>query len=331
VAVRRIAFRRGAFPRGIGALTLIVLAAACGSIAHRTAPVRTTGSVAPTPTPTPAPRPAAEATSPAPRPHPEALLPAPNAPIPRDPAALAPALTRTTLALRSAIDRWTQAGGTGSGPPPRAVVLLALYQQRVYRDLDQDPKLAARTIARLPAGLATEARTNVAAGTRLFSLVHRPSRHPPVPVRTRRPQPAGALLRSYQQAERRFGVPWEVLAAVNYIESKFGRVVSASSAGAQGPMQFIPSTWAAYGLGGDVHDPHDAILGAANYLHASGAPGDLRAALYSYNHALPYVSAVLLYARRMAHDPHAFFEYYNWQVFVLTAHGDERLTGPGLR
>ncbi len=52
-------------------------------------------------------------------------------------------------------------------------------------------------------------------------------------------------------------------------------------------------------------------------------------ALYAYNHALPYVSAVLLYARRMANDPRAFFEYYNWQVFVLTATGDRRLTGPG--
>jgi membrane-bound lytic murein transglycosylase B len=57
-------------------------------------------------------------------------------------------------------------------------------------------------------------------------------------------------------------------------------VVSASSAGAQGPIQFIPSTWAAYDLGGDVQD---AVLGAANYLHASGAPGNCRVALYYYN------------------------------------------------
>jgi Transglycosylase SLT domain len=82
----------------------------------------------------------------------------------------------------------------------------------------------------------------------------------------------------------------------NYAESKFGRVVSASSAGAQGPMQFIPSTWAAYGLGGDVHDPHDAILGAANYLHASGAPADYRVALYHYNPVPEYVDAVMRYA-----------------------------------
>jgi hypothetical protein len=252
-------------------------------------------------------------------------------PLPTDPAGLARDLARTTVGLRSAIDRWSSNGGANSWPPPRPVVLLALHQQRIYRELAQDPKLAAGAIARLPSGLATEARTNVAAGTRLFSLVHRPVRAAPTPLRTRPPQPAAVLFRYYREAQRRFHVSWEVLAAVDYIESKFGRVISASSAGAQGPMQFIPSTWAAYGLGGEVHDDHDAILGAANYLHASGAPGNYRNALYAYNHALAYVDAVLLYARRMANDPHAFFEYYNWQVFVLTPHGDQRLTGPGLR
>jgi hypothetical protein len=54
-------------------------------------------------------------------------------------------------------------------------------------------------------------------------------------------------------------------AAVNFVESAFGRVRSSSSAGVQGPMQFLPSTWAAHGLGGDVHDPRDAGLGAANW------------------------------------------------------------------
>ncbi len=90
-------------------------------------------------------------------------------------------------------------------------------------------------------------------------------------------------------------------------------------------MQFIPSTWKAYGMGGDVHDPHDAILGAANYLHASGAPGDIHRALFAYNPADLYVDAVLRFAREMARDPLAYYALYNWQVFV----GDRRLTGPG--
>jgi soluble lytic murein transglycosylase-like protein len=95
-------------------------------------------------------------------------------------------------------------------------------------------------------------------------------------------------------------------------------------------MQFIPSTWAADSLGGDVHDPHDAILGAANYLDASGAPGDYRVAPYHYNPVPEYVDAVMRYARQMTRDPRTFYAYYNWQVFVLTKYGEVRLTGPGL-
>jgi len=176
--------------------------------------------------------------------------------------------------------------------------------------------------------VAREARINVAAGSGLLSLAGPVSR--PGLIRTQPPEPAGVLLGFYREAEDRFGVSWQVLAAVNYTESKFGRVVSASSAGAQGPMQFIPSTWAAYGLGGDVHDPHDAIIGAANYLHASGAPGDYRVALYHYNPVPEYVDAVMRYARQITRDPRTFYAYYNWQVFVLTKHGELRLTGPGL-
>jgi len=266
--------------------------------------------------------------SPAVAPTPAVSLPDPNAPIPTDAAALAAALEGVTRGLKGSIDAWTTEGDPSTWPPPRAVVLQALYQQRIYRTLAHEPRLARRVIARLPARLAEEARANVTAGQDLLSLVA-PVTHP-VAFHTGRPLPADVLLGYYREAQRRFHVAWEVLAAVNYIESKFGRVTSASSAGAQGPMQFIPSTWAAYGMGGDVHDPHDAILGAANYLHASGAPGDYWRALYAYNRAWPYVEAVMLYARQMERDPRNFYAYYNWQVFVLTPSGERRLTGPGV-
>jgi membrane-bound lytic murein transglycosylase B len=121
-----------------------------------------------------------------------------------------------------------------------------------------------------------------------------------------------------------------VLAAVNLVESAYGRLRNTSTAGAQGPMQFIPSTWDAYGMGGDVRDPRDAILGAANYLSASGAPGDIRGALYAYNPSADYVNAVLAYAERIRRDPRAFFSYYAWQVYVRTTAGTRRITGPGL-
>ncbi len=263
-----------------------------------------------------------------PCPHLSTLVPQPDAWIPRAPDRLAPALDATTRSLRSAIDRWTNEGDVSSRGAPLDVQLLALYQQRIYRMLARDRALAHDIVARLSSSVAREARLNVAAGSDLLSLASPVSR--PSLIRTQPPEPPGVLLGFYREAEDRFGVAWQVLAAVNYTESKFGRVVSASSAGAQGPMQFIPSTWAAYGLGGDVHDPHDAILGAANYLRASGAPGNYRVALYHYNPVPAYVDAVMRYARQMTRDSRTFYAYYNWQVFVLTKHGELRLTGPGL-
>ena len=124
---------------------------------------------------------------------------------------------------------------------------------------------------------------------------------------------------------------WHVLAAVNFVESAFGRMRSPSSAGALGPMQFMPPTWRAYGLGGNVFRPRDAIMGAANYLSASGAPRDYWGALYHYNHSASYVEAVLRYAAEMKRDVRSFYAYYSWQVFVRTPSGLRRLTGPRLR
>jgi soluble lytic murein transglycosylase-like protein len=260
-------------------------------------------------------------------PHLTTLVPQPDAWIPRQPQALAGTLTATTVKLRTAIDRWTAKGGAAR-TPPIDVQLFALYQQRIYRVLANHPRLSSAVLPWLRGSVAVEARTNIAAARELFSLAGTVTKSGS--IHTQPPLPAGVLLDYYREAQRRFGVSWQVLAAVNYVESKFGRVVSASSAGAQGPMQFIPSTWNVYGMGGDIHDPYDAILGAANYLHRSGAPRDNRGALYHYNPVRAYVDAVMRYARQMMRDPRTFYAYYNWQVFVFTKRGDTRLTGPGL-
>ena len=244
--------------------------------------------------------------------------------------ALAAEIAKTDEQLAGAIDRWVESGDPSKGNPPQEVVLLALYEQRMYRYLVGHSGLADRTIDRLPKGMSGEAHDIVTAGGKLYALVRGHAVKSATMFKVRRPEPAGVLLGYFKQAERRFRVSWEVLAAVNYIESKFGRVKSSSYAGAQGPMQFIPSTWQRYGMGGDIHDPHDAILGAANYLHASGAPGSYRRALWHYNPSWAYVDAVLLYAHRMQEDPRAYYAFYNWQVFVVTRSGDQRLTGPGL-
>lgn len=233
------------------------------------------------------------------------------------------ALTQTTAALDDAIRTWRR----GAGRPPDDVVLYALYQQRIYRLLVRDERLGRLTLARLPRGLAGVSRDLLLAQRELYRLT------PGIPARTIRvgsAAPAPVLLAYYREAQRRFRVPWNVLAAVNFVESKFGKLRSASAAGAQGPMQFMPATWRRYGLGGNVHDPHDAIVGAANYLRDSGAPRDLRRALYAYNPSAAYVDAVLRYARRIGSARTMFYALYNWQVFVKTPAGDRRVTGPGL-
>ncbi len=105
----------------------------------------------------------------------------------------------------------------------------------------------------------------------------------------------------YQEAGAASGVPWQLLAAIGKVESDHGRNPAAyrpNEAGAQGPMQFISSSWARYrGSSGsphpDINDPRDAIFAAAAYLRVAGAPGDIPRAIYAYNHAWWYVDMVL--------------------------------------
>ncbi len=251
--------------------------------------------------------------------------PPPNAPLPRDAAGIAIALTDRTETLHAGIDEWRQSGG----PLPSEVELDALYQQRLFIALTNDPGLSRAVLRRLRGRLAREAAETLAARRALVQLTP-PTRKPLRSFRTGPAATAASLLRWYREAERRFGVGWHVLAAVNFVESAFGKLRSNSTAGAQGPMQFLPATWRAYGLGGDVRDPHDAILGAANYLRASGAPRDYRRALYAYNRSPLYVGAVLRYANQMKRVRNWFYGYYSWQVYVRTSSGPRRLTGPGL-
>jgi len=111
------------------------------------------------------------------------------------------------------------------------------------------------------------------------------------------------LLPIYQAAGIQYGVRWEILAAINEIESDYGRNLNVSSAGAVGWMQFLPSTWRMYGVdanGDGVKDPYnpvDAVFAAARYLKAAGADQDIRRAVFAYNHADWYVDSVMLRAQ----------------------------------
>jgi murein DD-endopeptidase MepM/ murein hydrolase activator NlpD len=111
------------------------------------------------------------------------------------------------------------------------------------------------------------------------------------------------LLSIYQAAGIQYGIRWEVLAAINEIETDYGRNLNISSAGAVGWMQFMPATWKMYGVDAnrdgkkDPFNPVDAIFAAARYLRAAGADQDIRRAIFAYNHADWYVDSVLLRAR----------------------------------
>ena len=119
--------------------------------------------------------------------------------------------------------------------------------------------------------------------------------------------------RLYRKSAKKygFGRDWYILVAVGKVESGHGENMGPSSAGAMGPMQFMPSTWKTSGVDGNgdgvanVMDPRDAIPAAARYLKTGGAPKDWYAALFSYNHADWYVKKVLGVAegyRRLAED-----------------------------
>jgi Transglycosylase SLT domain len=117
------------------------------------------------------------------------------------------------------------------------------------------------------------------------------------------------LLPIYRAAAIHYGVPWPILAAINEIETNYGTDLSVSSAGAEGWMQFEPSTWLQYGVDAlnagyaDPYNPVDAIYAAARYLNAAGAAHNLSAAILAYNHSEAYVSSVLLRAKLIAAYP----------------------------
>src|SRR5688500_7836470 len=117
------------------------------------------------------------------------------------------------------------------------------------------------------------------------------------------------LLSIYQAAGIQYGVHWQVLAAINEIETDYGRNLNVSSAGAVGWMQFLPSTWRMYGVDAnkdgkkDPYNPVDAIFAAARYLNAAGYEESVRRAIFAYNHADWYVDSVLLRATRIKQMP----------------------------
>jgi membrane-bound lytic murein transglycosylase B len=127
--------------------------------------------------------------------------------------------------------------------------------------------------------------------------------------------PSSTLAGYYKASAAHYQLDWTYLASINFIESDFGRVNGPSTAGALGPMQFMPATWTEYGAGGDVNNPKDAIDAAARYLFLSGARKDIDSAIYAYNHDYDYVAAVKYYADVIRHDPTWLDRLYYWNTF----------------
>ncbi len=117
------------------------------------------------------------------------------------------------------------------------------------------------------------------------------------------------LLPIYQAAGTAYGIPWQVLAAINEVETDYGRDLSVSSAGAEGWMQFLPAEWAQYGVDAngdgfkDPYNPADAIFAAARYLRAAGGDTNIKAGVFSYNHSQAYVESVMLRAQLLGGTP----------------------------
>ena len=234
-----------------------------------------------------------------------------GAPLPR-------ALPASRSELAAALDRAQQIIDDPSSTSPQLSSAGAFEQLATFELARQAPRDRRASLAGLGRQAAASMGANLEAATALARLVT-PRRSLP-PWKIIQPPAPSTLLDYFKAAQSRFGVPWEYLAAIEFIETKFGRVQGPSSAGAQGPMQFLPATWARYGHG-DIHDQRDAILGAARYLAANGAPRDMADALYHYNPSRDYVGAVKDYAGRMFSDHRAYYGYYQWQVIYAQIGG----------
>ena len=177
--------------------------------------------------------------------------------------------------------------------PEASLPDLGHQQQVIYRVLSAKPTLSSEVLAALPAQWRSVAERHLAARGE-FLRMGRTRRPTVLPAwRIIAPEPAENLLAYYRKAEAATGIEWEVLAAVNLVETGMGRIDGISVANAQGPMQFLPTTWAEAGIGeGNIRDPHDAIQAAARYLVRRGGLRDIRQGLWGYNNSDYYLSLI---------------------------------------
>lgn len=272
------------------------------SVTSPASPVATNGSPAPTITTTPTITSAPTITS-VPTTSPT------ERPLPGDATELAADLTETERAVRNPDVDDVAARQWGA------------RLQRLYRLLSANRAWADTTIAAVEVDVRPDVELNWAARQDLSALVNSTTLSSTLPAwRLREPLPAEELLGYYREAEVQTGVPWEILAAINLIETRMGRIEGYSTAGAVGPMQFLPATWNECCQGDPALD-RDAIIGAGRYLDQRGAASDLDRALFGYNNSERYVRAVRAYASVMQRDPLAYRGYHAFEVYFLSSAG----------
>jgi membrane-bound lytic murein transglycosylase B len=288
-------------------LALLVAAAACSSGDDDAAPPRTTTSTTASTTSS------TTSTTVAPSTTTTRADPDPAPVAADDPEGLAKQIVTAERAIRS---------DTATAD---VIAVMGHLQQVCYRTLARHPEWMDAVLAAVPQDLHAAVRDNTDAAANLRRLVPTPRETVPA-WHVVAPAPVDELRRDYEAAGAEFGIPWQILAGIHLVETRMGRIRGTSTAGAQGPMQFLPSTWAAYGLGGDINDTSDAIRAAANLLRANGAPANLDGALQRYGgrppHSAPYAVAVQDYARQMQADPRTLRGYHAWQVYYVTVVGD---------
>ncbi len=224
-------------------------------------------------------------------------------------------------------ERLTQAMKTVAAGPPGAedVREAAAFEQTTARNLAVGSRAKAeKVLGELGAADRAQLSADVDAARELSAMTDPQPKLPDWKILT--PPKPDALRPLYRKAQQETGTPWQYLAAVHLVETRMGRIRGTSTAGAQGPMQFLPSTFGQYGAGGDINDPGDAIMAAGRMLANNGAPGDMSGALWSYNHSDRYVAAVSTYAEQMKRSPAAYDLYWHWQV--LYRHQDGTMLLP---
>ena len=201
------------------------------------------------------------------------------------------------------------------------------YQQSLYAVLSFRPEWEQETMESTTsapgsdAEIATAIETNWTAREHLDALVEHHGVTDELPAwRIKEPLPADELLSYYREAEAATGIDWTYVAAINVIETRVGRISGVSTAGAVGPMQFLPSTWNDCCTGDPTND-RDAIIGGATYLVNRGGPDNMDKAIFGYNRSDDYVGAVKAYASVMATNEEAYYGYHGWQIYFRTTEG----------